>query len=213
MKSLKSIGALIILLFAFGLQVQGQRFLSSWEEYTFGGDGADSAEFAYYLGSVNEYNYQVGRAYDEEYRESRIQFIDSKFGYSIWFVFYTYGIGATGSGVEIEELTNRLILTLGVSYIGERIPPVVVDMELNEDMRIQKADITGGPQTLLKIFKHQWWVSEDDMRAVQKGHKFTIIRLDEKVTFDWTGKDPKILIRRSGKRKSNLLEYSETGSF
>src|SRR5690606_965203 len=207
MKSLKIVGVLMILLFEFVLQAQGQRFLSSCYEYTYGGDSADSAEFAYYLGSVEEFNYQVARAYDEEYRESRIQFIDSKFGYSIWFVFYTYGIGATGSGVEIEEFTNRLVLTIGVSYIGERIPPVVVDMELNEDMRIQKADITGGPQTLLKIFKHQWWVSDDDMRAVQKGTKFTVSRWNEKVTFDWTGEEHVIKIR--GNSVNNLKDRIE----
>jgi len=212
MKSLKTVGALIILLFAFGLQVQGQRFLSSWKEFDWD-NGPDSARFVRALGSVNEYNYQVGRAYDKEYRGKRIQFIDAKYTYIIWFVSYTGSIDATGYGVEVQEFPNRRVCTIGVSSVGERLPPVVVDLKINDDLRIQEADITGAPQTLLKIFKHQWWVSDDDMRAVQKGHKFTIIRLDEKVTFDWTGKDPKILIRRSGKRKSNLLEYSETGSF
>src|SRR5690625_3060803 len=175
MKSLKTIGALIILLFAFVLQVQGQRFLSSWKDFDWD-NGPDSARFVRALGSVNEYNYQVGRAYDKEYRGKRIQFIDAKYTYIIWFVSYTGSIDATGYGVEVQEFPNRRVCTIGVSSVGERLPPVVVDLKINDDLRIQEADITGARQTLLKLFKNQCWVSEYDMIKVQQEHNLTLIR-------------------------------------
>lgn len=193
---------LLVLVFGFELQGNAQKLLTSWEDVGFG-EGVSTAEITRALGSVKEFNFHMSRAYDENYRAERIQFVDAKYEYVLSFVSYTGAIGATGFGVEVEaspnrETPNRVVFTIGVSYIGEKIPNVIVDAKVDSDLRIIEADISGGPQTLLKIFKHQWWVSDDDMLAVQKGNKFTISRWDERVTFDWTKSKPIIKIRSNG---------------
>ena len=180
----------------FELQAQGQRFLSSWE------DLKDLDEDTLYLkerlGSIKEYNFQTARAYDDKHYSMRIQFIDAKYSYVVLFAPYMERLGVCSNTIEIENLTNRIIFTLRGCNVGLNVHPVKLDVKLDKDNRITQVDIIGASQHLLKIFKHQWWISEDDMRAVRKGAKFTVSRWDEKVTFDWRQVEPVIKIRNNG---------------
>lgn len=197
--------ASMVFILGIALQSHGQHFLDSWEEYEWS-NGPDSAKFFRLFGSVGEYNYQQGR-YDRESRGKRIQFIDAKANYAFFFVDYLYRVGVCGNSVEYEELDNKVVFRVGGCNVGLDIHPMFVYMHMNKEGRIAWVEITGAPQHLIPAFKNQWWVSDQDMLGVYKGGKLTITRLDETVTFDWTKKEPRIIVKSSG--ANNLKRINE----
>lgn len=195
----------MVFVLGIALQSHGQHFLNSWEEYEWD-HGPDSAAFAFYLGSVEEYNYQ-NNGWDKEHRAIRYQFIEAKTSYAIFFVNFLYKIGVCGNSVEIDATPGRTVLRVGGCNVGMGIQPMFVDMKVDEDNRIKSVVITGAPKHLIPTFQHQWNISDQDMLGVHKGGKLSVMRLDEIVTFDWTRNEPRILVKPSG--ANNLKRINE----
>lgn len=189
---------LFALVLFLSLSGYGQkRFIESWRQT----DAKDSADFVWTYGSVDEYNYQRvtnfrgGNAY-------RSLLIEAKWIYAVQLVQYISDENMCGFGYGIEDgKGEKTLVCLGCSVFKENsilADSIFIKMKLYEkEDRIKSVAITGPEQYLIRLFKGYWDVSDEDMLTVVKGNKISVNRMDDLVTFDWTGRRAVIRITQS----------------